>query len=151
MFSQKNTFDRLGTYPGIFQFSHRFEIIFNIVIIIKGRCKQWARIEIRGRLKIKVNWAPFNHHQHLDSLTHDCLQFHLWYLRVRFPMCHFIVNSLRAAWIRVGVAIVVAGDRVARALGGNIYLFSKLLFHVITIGSVQRNLVHDNSQCCFKR
>ena len=55
-------------------------------------------------------------------------------------MCHFIVNSLRAAWIRVGVAIVVAGDRVARALGGNIYFFSKLLLHVITIGSVQRNL-----------
>merc|ERR1719378_1031773 len=31
-------------------------------------------------------------------------------------MCHFIVDSLRAAWIGVGVAIVVAGDGVARTL-----------------------------------
>ena len=42
-------------------------------------------------------------------------------------MCHFIVNSLRAAWIRVGVAIVVAGDRVARALGGNIFFLQTFI------------------------
>ena len=31
-------------------------------------------------------------------------------------MSHFIVDSLWAAWVGVGVAIVVAGDGVARTL-----------------------------------
>ena len=33
-------------------------------------------------------------------------------------MCHFIEDRLGAAWIGVGVAIVVTGDGVARALMG---------------------------------
>ena len=40
----------------------------------------------------------------------------------RRSMCHFIVDRLRAAGIGVGVAIVVAGDGVARALGKATYI-----------------------------
>ena len=61
-------------------------------------------------------------------------------------MCHFIVDSLRAAWIGVGVAIVVAGDGVARTLAEKrlISLFDKNFIHFKTTatvwyGSIRRN------------